>query len=116
MMNPTDNIDQVISEANTLNLYNKLVQQLKKDLSLANIDMDIEDDISPQNLKSSLHETVFTLIQRKFNDYLNLLYIIDVPEQQIKQLDGSDVLKLSEIVAYLILKREWQKVWYKKNH
>ena len=57
-----------------------------------------------------------TLISEKFSDYLNLLYIIDVPEMQVKQLDGSDTLVLSEQVAFLILKREWQKVWFRNKY
>ncbi|MBC7641800.1 MAG: hypothetical protein H7174_05590, partial [Flavobacterium sp.] len=47
--------------------------------------------------------------------YLNLLYIIDVPEDQIKKLDGSDIEELSAQVAFLILKREWMKVWFRNR-
>ena len=54
------------------------------------------------------------LIQNKFNEYLNLLYIIDVSEDQIKKLDGFDRIQLAEQVSFLILKREWQKVWFRK--
>jgi hypothetical protein len=63
-----------------------------------------------------LHETVYQLIQDKFSDYLNLLYIIDVSEQKVRELDGSDTLRLSEEVTFLILQREWQKVWFKNQH
>jgi hypothetical protein len=55
------------------------------------------------------------MIQFKFAEYLNLLYIIDVPEDQIKKLDGSDISELSAQVAFLILKREWQKVWFRNK-
>ena len=58
----------------------------------------------------------YHLIQTKFSDYINLLYIVDVSEQKVKTLDGSDLLKLSEEVTFLILQREWQKVWYKNSH
>ena len=43
------------------------------------------------------------------------LYIIDVPEEQIKSLDGSDLVELAEQVAFLVLKREWQKVWFRNK-
>lgn len=108
--------DALINEANQLNLYKKLIEQLNKDFLLANIDADFHEDILPTSLKLMLHETVYKLIQNKFTDYLNLLYIIDVSEQQIKQLDGEDMLLLSEQVSFLILKREWQKVWYKSHY
>ena len=108
--------NELIVQANELNLYSKLVVQLNKDLLLANVDLEFSEAISPEELKKQLHEVVFGLIQNKFNEYLNLLYIIDVSESQIKQLDGSDAVELSAQVAFLILKREWQKVWYKYNY
>ena len=110
------NYDHLIEEANNLGLYKKLIKQLNKDFLLANIDLDFDEDILPTSLKLILHETVYTLIQEKFSEYLNLLYIIDVPEQEIKQLNGSDVVLLSNQVVFLILLREWQKVWYRNTY
>lgn len=106
----------LIDEANKLDLYKKLVVQLNKDFQLANINLDFHEDILPSSLKLLLHETIYKLIQEKFIDYLNLLYIIDVPEKQVKALDGEDILKLSEDVSFLILKREWQKVWFRNKY
>ena len=108
--------DSLIEQANQLDLYKKLIVQLNKDFLLANIDLDFHEDVLPSSLKLLLHETVYKLIQEKFTAYLNLLYIIDVPEKQVKALDGEDILKLSEDVSFLILKREWQKVWFKKHY
>lgn len=108
--------DNLIAEANQLDLYKKLIYQLNKDFQLANIDLDFHEDVLPSSLKLLLHETVYKLIQEKFMEYLNLLYIIDVSESQVKALDGDDVLKLSEDVSFLILKREWQKVWFKNKY
>ncbi|MCO4821484.1 MAG: hypothetical protein KC469_05410 [Flavobacteriaceae bacterium] len=103
----------LINEAQTLELYSKLILQLNKDLALANVDLSFDIEVLPIDLKLAVHESVYGLIQDKFAEYLNLLYIIDVSEKKIKQLDGSDTLKLSEAVTFLILQREWQKVWYK---
>ncbi|MCL6296204.1 hypothetical protein [Jejuia spongiicola] len=108
--------ETLIEEANQFNLYNKLIKQLNKDFLLANIDLDFHEDVLPTSLKLLLHETIYKLIQEKFTEYLNLLYIIDVSEKQVKALDGNDTLKLSEEVSFLILKREWQKVWYKNKY
>ncbi|TWO32226.1 hypothetical protein E1J38_010410 [Seonamhaeicola sediminis] len=105
--------DDVIVEANDLDLYKKLVLQLNKDFLLANIDLDFHEDILPSSLKLLLHETIYKLIQEKFADYLNLLYIIDVSEKAIKSLQGDDTVKLAEEVSFLILRREWQKVWFR---
>ena len=70
---------------------------------------------SEESLKRILHEKIYRLIQYKFAEYLNLLYIIDVSEEEIKKLDGSDISALSGQVAFLILKREWQKVWFRNK-
>ncbi|WP_299098549.1 hypothetical protein [uncultured Winogradskyella sp.] len=112
-MNLPSNFEDLITEAEGLNLYKKLILQLNKDLLYANIDLEFDEETLPTSLKFVLQETVFNLINSKFSDYLNLLYIVDVSELKIKELDGSDAVKLSEDVTFLILQREWQKVWFK---
>ena len=99
-------------------LYSKLylIFYLNKDFLYANIDLDFHEEILPTSLKLMLHETIYNLIQEKFTDYLNLLYIIDVSEKKVKELDGSDTLKMAEDISFLILKREWQKVWYRNKY
>jgi hypothetical protein len=107
--------DQLLIKAEKESLYQNLILQLNKDFNFANETIDLAIDISPNDLKTQLHEKVYRLIQHKFAEYLNLLYIIDVPEDEVKKLDGSDILELSEHVAFLILKREWQKVWFRNK-
>ncbi len=111
-----DTFEALVEEANQLTLYQNLIKQLNKDFLLANIDLDFDENILPSSLKLLLHDTIYELIQTKFTEYLNLLYIIDVPEDKIKALDGDDTVKLSEQVMFLILLREWQKVWYKSRY
>ena len=65
-----------------INLYKKLIKQLNKDLLFANIDLEFDENILPTSLKYLLHEMIFKLIQEKFADYLNLLYIIDVQKKK----------------------------------
>ena len=115
MFQPPTNTDNLLSEAEKENLYSKLIEQINKDFNLANEAIDFPQSTSPQELKVQLHEKIYRLIQYKFAEYLNLLYIIDVPEETIKQLDGSDLVELSEQVSFLILKREWMKVWFRNR-
>ena len=110
------NTDLLLSEAESENLYLKLIEQMNKDFNLANEPIDFPLNISPDELKLQLHEKIYRLIQYKFAEYLNLLYIIDVSEEEIKKLDGSDLVVLAEQVAFLILKREWQKVWFRNRY
>lgn len=109
------NTDQLLVQAEKESLYLKLIEQINKDFNLANESVDFPLSTSPSELKVQVHEKIYRLIQYKFAEYLNLLYIIDVPEDHVKQLDGSDLVLLSEQVAFLILKREWQKVWFRNK-
>ena len=108
--------DLLFAEAENENLYLLLVEQINKDFNLANEPIDFPMSTSPDDLKVQLHEKIYRLIQYKFAEYLNLLYIIDVSEEQIKKLDGSDISELSAQVSFLILKREWQKVWFRSKY
>lgn len=108
--------DNLLSEAEKENLYQKLIEQLNKDFNLANEGVDFPQSTTPNELKVQLHEKIYRLIQYKFAEYLNLLYIIDVSESEIKKLNGDDLVELSEQVSFLILKREWQKVWFRNNY
>lgn len=108
--------DALLSYAQQEQLYSSLINQINKDFNLANEPIDFPQSTSPQELKIQLHEKLYRLIQYKFAEYLNLLYIIDVPEDAVKQLDGSDLVELSEQVAFLILKREWMKVWFRNKY
>ncbi len=109
------NTDLLLAEAAQESLYPKLLDQLNKDFNLANEPVDFPASTSPEELKVQLHEKIFRLIHHRFAEYLNLLYIIDVPENQVKQLDGSDIAELAKEVSFLILKREWQKVWFRNR-
>jgi hypothetical protein len=110
------NTDVLLTEASNENLYFNLIEQINKDFNLANESIDLHQDIQPEELKSALHEKIYRLIQYKFAEYLNLLYIVDVPEDQIKKLDGSDIAELAKQVAFLVLKREWMKVWFRNKY
>jgi hypothetical protein len=115
MIKNHEHIEELLIDATKEQLYKKLIAQLNKDFLLANIEELFSEELKPLELKVELHEIVYRLIQEKFTEYLNLLYIMDVSESKIKALDGSDMLQLSENVVFLMLKREWQKVWFKNK-
>ena len=109
-------LDLLLCEAESENLYQKLIEQINKDFNLANEGIDFPLSTKPEELKVQLQEKIYRMIQYKFAEYLNLLYIIDVSEAQIKLLDGADISELSNQVSFLILKREWQKVWFRNRY
>lgn len=109
-------IDSLINQAEEEHLYFKLIEQTNKDFALANEPIDVPLDVFSFQFRDLVHEKVLKLIQNKFAEYLNLLYIIDVSESEIKKLDGSDLVQLAEQVTFLILEREWQKVWFRNRY
>lgn len=110
------NTDLLLTEAANESLYLNLIVQINKDFNLANEGIDFPMSVAPVELKIQLIEKIYRLIQYKFAEYLNLLYIIDVSEDEVKKLDGSDLVALAEQMVYLILKREWQKVWFRNKY
>ena len=116
MHNKPTNSDELFHIAQNENLYFKLIEQVNKDFALANESLDVPLSIFPFDFKNLVQEKIYKLIQNKFAEYLNLLYIIDVSEEQIKKLDGSDLMELANQVTFLVLKREWQKVWFRNKY
>jgi hypothetical protein len=110
------NTTELLQNAQGQQLYKKLVVQLKKDFGLANIPFDVPKEVVPKELEKMLHEKIYFLILEKFNEYLNLLYIIDVPEKAFKQIKVTDVVEVAEQVSFLVLLRELQKVWLKQKY
>ena len=113
---PPATTDQLLQEAESIQLYGKLLEQINKDFNFANEPVDFHGSTPPEALKVQLHEKVFRLIQYKYAELLNLLYIVDVPEENVKQLDGTDTVQLAEQISYLILRREWMKVWFRAHY
>lgn len=106
----------LLVNAQNKELYKKLVDQLRKDFVLANISIELSDTISPSELKTVLHEKLYFLILEQFSKYLNLLYVIDVPEKAFKDIHMTDAVEVAEQVTFLVLKRELQKVWLKSKY
>ncbi|MFY7811166.1 MAG: hypothetical protein ACOVQ2_05485 [Flavobacterium sp.] len=107
---------ELLKSINQQNLYQNLLVQIEKDFTLSNESINIPLGTNPEELFCLISEKVYFLISNKFSEYLSLLYIIDVSENEIKQLDGSDLFILSQQVAFLILKREYKKVYYKNKY
>ncbi|UJH68451.1 hypothetical protein [Allomuricauda sp. SCSIO 65647] len=106
---------ELLQKAQTKQLYQGLVEQLKKDFVLAGIDFKLSSSVKPQDLLLLLKEKLYVLLLEHFDDYLNLLYVVDVPEKEFKKIDSDDIVKVAEGVAFLVLKREWQKVWSRSS-
>lgn len=106
----------LLGEVKKNDLYKALVFQLEKDFLSANVPLKLEEGIHPQKLINQLHINIYELLKNDFNGYLNLLYIIDVSEKKVKELKTDDPVVITKYITFIILKREWQKVWYRNKY
>jgi len=106
---------EFLSTISNQDLYIKLIEQLNKDFQMAGIDVSFSEKSQPIELIGSIQKTIVNLMSHQFTDYLNLLYRIDIPEQDLKNTTTIDIETLSKQVAFLILKREWQKVYIRNK-
>ena len=102
---------QFLSEIPENDLYIKLIEQLNKDFQMTGIEEQFSLETTPKFLISQLQNSIYKLINSNYSEYLNLMYRIDVSENQLKKIDVLDV----EQIGYVILKREWQKVWIRSK-
>jgi len=108
--------EELIKYAQSHQLYKDLVLQLKKDFSLANLTIDLPPDTDPEELKYLLQKNIQFLIEEKFSDFLNLLYIVDLPETAAGKITTLHEQNISIHYTFLILKRIWKKVWFRQKY
>jgi len=114
--NTPQTISQILQEANQQDLYQNLIDQLNKDFNLSALAISIPSQISSNELVVQLLAIVDNLVHTNFEGFLSFLYRIDVSEQQVRSLPKEDFEQFKQEVSYLILKREWMKVWYRKKY
>ncbi len=107
---------QILEAAVTENRFKKLLKQLTKDFELANVSMEKLTGLAPAEVVTLLREKIYRLILEDFTAYLNLLYVIDVPEKAFKELELTDAVEVADQVGCLILKRVLQKVRMKDKY
>lgn len=105
---------QLIEEICKSDFYPQFIAQIQKDLNRAGMDHVIKSE-KPRQLFSEIASLLLEKLHNDFNEFLNLLYAVDVSEKEIRQLDSESSINIAEYVTYLILKREWQKVWYRNR-
>lgn len=110
-----ENANELVIFSYNQKLYKMLIEQLEKDFNFSGIELKIRTNCAPAKLVTSLENRLKQLINSDFTGYLNLLYRIDVLESDIRKTDGSNIDVLVNQVCFLILRREWQKVWMRSK-
>ena len=96
-------------------LYTNLIKQLNKDFMLAGIHAEFDLELTPVKLVAILQDKLQDLMNNKFNDLLNLLYVVDLSEMEVKNLNSGEQGTRADDISYLLLKRLWKKVWMKNK-
>lgn len=97
-------------------LFEKLIEQIKKDANFSGVEFQCEKDCSEEQLIRNLYGLLLHLIVNDFGTYLNFLYRVDLSESTLKQIDEEDPEKIAQRVTFLIIKREWQKVFFRNKN
>jgi len=112
-------LPSLVIEISNPELYALFVQQLKKDFDNSNVNTDFIADLEPD------YDLIFRIINSELQNLLNdskfklnqLLYRIDISEQQINKLSKvKPSSSFIEIISELIIKRVLQKVVIKEAH
>jgi len=106
---------QLLATIKKESLYENLLHQLLKDFELSGLVLDIDVAITPEKLLIELQYQINNLMLHNFEGYLQLLYRVDVSEKLMQHEEIKSAEKLSEKAVYMILKREWQKVYFKNK-
>ena len=114
-MLPIQNTLELLTEVNIENLYQNLILQINKDFQLSNLNETIELSSTPVQLKETLSKILLKLFTSNYDDYLNLMYRIDVPEKELVTLKTENLETTIDQITFLILKREYQKIWFKNR-
>ncbi|WP_339838563.1 hypothetical protein [uncultured Maribacter sp.] len=110
------NSNQLLVLANDSTLIEDLTYQIEKDFGLANISLKLPLKFDAQTFIAAIREKVYYLMMEHFSEYLNLLYVVDIPESQFQQIEITDAVEVADQMTFLILKREYQKVWYRNRY
>ncbi len=108
-------ISELLNKIQNESLYLKLIQQLNKDFLLANLPYCFLETETPKELINSLTTILQKIIVNDYDGYLNLIYRIDLSEKELANIKEKSLELIVENITFLILKKEYQKVWFKNT-
>lgn len=116
MSTPIQNSTDLLSSIKSNKLHKDLINQLNKDLSLTGNNLHFSQDFVPLTLKKELQTKIKELIINDFNSFTNLLYRIDVSENDVQKIESTNIDLYAQNITFLILKRTWEKVLLKHQY
>lgn len=97
------------------NLLDAMRRQLEKDFYSATFIEVSFDGLTIEELVNQVHQEINRIVSTDVSKFSNLLYRVDVSEASVDALKGLSIDVYWEQITFLILKREWQKVWIRNT-
>lgn len=105
----------LIKQIESTDFLEKLIQQINKDATLAGSNFNCDKNVSVKELIEKVYDFIYKLITTEFDIYLSFLYRVDIPEKTLKANEETQPALIAKQVAFMVLKREWQKVWLRNK-
>ena len=105
----------LLEEIESYDLLEKLIQQIHKDADLAGAVFVCDGAISAKELILNIYDFLMKLMTTDFGTYLNFLYRVDLSEKVLKSITDTEPNLIAKQVTLMVLKREWQKVWFRNK-
>lgn len=105
----------LLNQVSSVNLLPELIAQLNKDADLSGVELNLQSHMNPGQVVQELSEFIAELLQNDFKAYLNFLYRVDLPERTMRVSEGQKMEEIIQESTLKILKREWQKVWFRNK-
>lgn len=96
-------------------LLDQLIQQLNKDFYRAVHEEAVPSDASYFEIVLNIETVLKKIIHTDSSKISTLLYLIDVPEQEVQTTLKENPDQLVEVLTYLILKRECLKIQFRNR-
>lgn len=94
-------------------LLHQMLQQLNKDFQLAVDSSIVFKSVTPETLVEEVYQCLVNITSTSVSKFSSLLYRIDVSETDVEALKGISLDEYLQKLTFLILKREFQKVYFR---
>ena len=95
--------------------YKILTGQISKDFNRAGIELNLGEHPSPDVVFQVVKEEVYKLLLEDFDSFLNLMYLVDVPESAFGATGPRDRVDLAVLSSEKLLEREWEKLKWRET-
>lgn len=116
MFDKKNNTLQSLFRLEQMEMLRELIRQLNKDLSLSGVEIQFDENWGPELLIKNLTQVIATIMEKDFQKFINFLYRIDISEKKLGDIKTSDFGEVINEITLMILKKEWQKVWFRNRN